>query len=114
MDGINKIRSEIAGDWIPDIYSESIRPLRTRSFEMDIPERENRPEIFETLLGMELKAAVGDSHVLTQIRHVICMYLPVWDAVILRFLMTLRYLAGLRPGLKMLGTRHSMYWKDAL
>lgn len=55
MDGITKIRAEIARDWIPDIYSESIRPLRTRSFEMDIPERENRPEMFETLLGMELK-----------------------------------------------------------
>jgi hypothetical protein len=55
MEAIAKIRVEIGSDWIPDIYSESIRPLRTRSFEMDIPERENRPEIFETLLGMELK-----------------------------------------------------------
>jgi hypothetical protein len=55
MESIKIIRQEIGDDWIPDIYTESIRPLRTRSFEMEIAERENRPEIFETLLGMELK-----------------------------------------------------------
>jgi hypothetical protein len=55
MDSITYIRQEIGDDWIPDIYTRSIRPLRTRSFEMDIPERQNSPEIFETLLGMELK-----------------------------------------------------------
>lgn len=55
MEALAKIRVGIGSDWIPEIYSESIRPLRTRSLEMDIPERENRPEMFETLLGMELK-----------------------------------------------------------
>lgn len=55
METLAKIRAEIGSDWIPDIYTESIRPLRTRSFEMEIAERENRPEIFETLLGIELK-----------------------------------------------------------
>jgi hypothetical protein len=55
MEILAKIRIGIGSDWIPEIYTELIRPLRTRSFEMDIPERENHPEMFETLLGMELK-----------------------------------------------------------
>lgn len=55
MEAVTKIRQEIGPYWIPDIYVNRIRPLRTRSFEMEIPERENRPEIVETLLGWELK-----------------------------------------------------------
>src|SRR5687768_13280491 len=55
MEALANIRTELGSDWIPEIYTESVRPLRTRSFEMDIPERENHPEMFETLLGMELK-----------------------------------------------------------
>lgn len=42
-------------DWIPRIYAEKIRPQRTRSFELDVPERENSAEILYTLLGIELK-----------------------------------------------------------
>lgn len=41
--------------WIPAIYREKVRTRRTRSYEMDIPERENSPEILFTLLGIELK-----------------------------------------------------------
>jgi hypothetical protein len=41
--------------WIPAIYREKIRTQRTRSYEMDIPERENSAEILFTLLGIELK-----------------------------------------------------------
>lgn len=41
--------------WIPAIYREKVRNRRTRSYEMDIPERENQPEILFTLLGIELK-----------------------------------------------------------
>lgn len=41
--------------WIPAIYRDKIRPQRTRSYEMDIPERENQTEILFTLLGIELK-----------------------------------------------------------
>src|SRR5215203_1055127 len=41
--------------WIPAIYGEKIRTQRTRSYEMDIPERENSAEILFTLLGIELK-----------------------------------------------------------
>jgi hypothetical protein len=41
--------------WIPAIYREKVRTQRTRSCEMDIPERENSAEILFTLLGIELK-----------------------------------------------------------
>lgn len=50
-----RIRAELAGQWIPLIYNEKVRPLRTRSFELDIPEKENTPAIQFTLLGVELK-----------------------------------------------------------
>lgn len=40
---------------ITAIYSEKIRTLRTRSCEMEIPERENDVQILHTLLGIELK-----------------------------------------------------------
>ena len=53
------IADEIAGvlgeNWIPTIYSEKIRPLRTRSYEFDVPPKENRASIQHTLLGIELK-----------------------------------------------------------
>ena len=41
--------------WIPAIYRDQVRTQRTRSYEMEIPERENAPEILHTLLGIELK-----------------------------------------------------------
>lgn len=41
--------------WIPVIYREKVRGQRTRSYEMEIPERENSAEILFTLLGIELK-----------------------------------------------------------
>lgn len=41
--------------WIPAIYREKVRGQRTRSYEMDVPERENAAEILFTLLGIELK-----------------------------------------------------------
>lgn len=50
-----EIRSQVGDDWIPQIYELEIRPLRTRSFELDIPEKENSPAILTTLLGIELK-----------------------------------------------------------
>lgn len=55
MDLLTQIREKLDSDWIPYIYEENIRPLRTRSFEMDIPERENSPVVLHTLLGVELK-----------------------------------------------------------
>lgn len=47
--------TQLSKDWIPVIYREKVRTQRTRSFEMDIPERENAAEILHTLLGIELK-----------------------------------------------------------
>ncbi len=42
-------------DWILSIYRQKVRTQRTRSFTMDVPERENGAEILHTLLGIELK-----------------------------------------------------------
>ena len=50
-----KIRNSIKEDGISWIYAKKIRSQRTRSFELDVPERENKPEILHTLLGIELK-----------------------------------------------------------
>lgn len=54
MDVTLEIREKLGAEWIPEIYRE-IRAGRTRSYRMDVPERENRAEIFHTLLGIELK-----------------------------------------------------------
>jgi hypothetical protein len=55
MKAVIKIRQKLDAEWIPDIYLKKVRPLRTRSYELDIPASENKTEIFETLLGFELK-----------------------------------------------------------
>ncbi|MGQ0541247.1 MAG: hypothetical protein ACT4O9_05260 [Blastocatellia bacterium] len=55
MTVISEIRKELGNLWPPMIYEFKVRPGRTRSMEMDIPARENRPEILRTLLGFELK-----------------------------------------------------------
>jgi hypothetical protein len=45
-----------AGDkWIPAIYRDKIRILRTRAYDLGIPARQNDAEILYTLLGIELK-----------------------------------------------------------
>jgi len=49
------VRAALGDAWIPQIYEEKIRTLRTRSFKLDVPERENHTEILHTLLGVELK-----------------------------------------------------------
>jgi hypothetical protein len=55
MNIVDEIRSALANEWIPDIYKHNVRPQRTRSYTLDVPERENRAEILYTLLGIELK-----------------------------------------------------------
>lgn len=55
MDPIQQIRAEMAEEWLPQIYETRIRPERTRSYEMQIPERENSVLILDTLLGYEIK-----------------------------------------------------------
>jgi len=54
MDIASGICKSLASDWIPETY-RVIREGRTRSYRMDIPERENQAEILHTLLGIELK-----------------------------------------------------------
>ncbi len=47
---------ELVGEkWIPAIYRDKIRVLRTRAYSLGIPSRENEAEILHTLLGIELK-----------------------------------------------------------
>jgi len=55
MINIDGLRANLGELWIPEIYRDKVRPLRTRSLQMNIPERENSPEISHTLLGIELK-----------------------------------------------------------
>lgn len=55
MNYIDEIKNDLREEWIPQIYAEKVRLQRTRSFEFDIPEHENKTEILHTLLGIELK-----------------------------------------------------------
>lgn len=50
-----EIREKLGQMWLASIYRDKIRTLRTRSYELNIPERENFAEIQHTLLGVELK-----------------------------------------------------------
>jgi len=50
-----KIREQLADDWLPDLYKTRVRSQRTRSVHLDIGARENKAEILHTLLGIELK-----------------------------------------------------------
>ena len=55
MINVDGLRANLGELWIPEIYRDKVRSLRTRSYQMNLPERENAPEIMHTLLGMELK-----------------------------------------------------------
>jgi hypothetical protein len=55
MINIDGLRANLGELWIPEIYQDKVRPLRTRSLQMAVPERENSPDITHTLLGIELK-----------------------------------------------------------
>lgn len=50
-----EIRESLGGEWIPFVYREKVRTQRTRSHHINVPKRENRSEIYHTLLGIELK-----------------------------------------------------------
>jgi len=52
---VDEARSELGDLWIADLYRNKVRSQRTRSLHLDVPERENVPEILHTLLGIELK-----------------------------------------------------------
>jgi len=55
MDLTDEIKSSLGDEWLPAIYTEKVRPQRTRSIHIDVPTRENIAEIQYTLLGIELK-----------------------------------------------------------
>lgn len=55
MDIAAEICAKLAGDWLPAIYRDRIRPQRTRAYHLDIAEREHQADIQYTLLGIELK-----------------------------------------------------------
>ena len=50
-----KDSSNLQSDSVETIYLTKVRPLRTRSCALQIPERENDAELLYTLLGIELK-----------------------------------------------------------
>lgn len=54
---IAAIKENAGENWLPHVYAEKVRSLRTRSSNLNIPPRENKTEIFYTLLGVELKVA---------------------------------------------------------
>jgi hypothetical protein len=55
MDTVAVISSELGKSWLPYIYQNKVRPQRTRSILLDVPQRENSAEIQYTLLGIDLK-----------------------------------------------------------
>lgn len=55
MDIAFEIKGKLGEEWLANIYRDKIRTLRTRSYSLAIPERENSVEIQHTLLGVELK-----------------------------------------------------------
>lgn len=56
MEIVAEIKNKLQENWLPEIYRQKIRVLRTRSFRLDVEQRENKTEIQHTLLGVELKA----------------------------------------------------------
>ena len=54
-DYAHKIQQQLGETWLPRIYRERIRKLRTRSYHFEKPSASARVEIQHTLLGVELK-----------------------------------------------------------
>lgn len=54
---IAEIKDTAGENWLSRVYAEKVRPLRTRSNQLNVPAKENKTEIFYTLLGVELKVA---------------------------------------------------------
>ncbi len=51
----DKIQQQLGETWLPRIYRERIRKLRTRSYHFEKPAASARVDIQHTLLGVELK-----------------------------------------------------------
>jgi hypothetical protein len=55
MDIAAEILERLGADWLPAIYRDTVRPQRTRAYDLDVPPKENAADILHTLLGIELK-----------------------------------------------------------
>lgn len=55
MDIAAEIRATLGDEWLPTIYRAKVRSQRTRSYWLEVPQRENGAEILYTLLGIDLK-----------------------------------------------------------
>ncbi|NNF00521.1 MAG: hypothetical protein HKN25_16000 [Pyrinomonadaceae bacterium] len=55
MKVIAKIREKMGDEWLPNVYATKVRSQRTRSYEIDLPKKQNSALIQHTLLGIELK-----------------------------------------------------------
>ena len=54
-DYATQVKSELQDAWLPHIYAERIRKLRTRAYTFEGASSKSRVEIQHTLLGVELK-----------------------------------------------------------
>jgi len=54
-DYVQRIQEQLGETWLPQIYRERIRKLRTRSYHFEKPGAATRVVIQHTLLGVELK-----------------------------------------------------------
>ena len=52
---VDEIKETLGEEWLINIYNEQVRSLRTRSFNLNVPNKENNAEIMHTLLGVELQ-----------------------------------------------------------
>ena len=55
-DYAEEVKAKLADAWLPNIYRERVRNLRTRSYTLPAQTNKARVEIHHTLLGVELKA----------------------------------------------------------
>jgi hypothetical protein len=55
MEIASHIKESLSDNWLPVIYRDKIRTLRTRAYRLEVEMRENKTEIQHTLLGVELK-----------------------------------------------------------
>lgn len=55
-DYASQVKANLKDDWLPNIYAERVRKLRTRSYTFEGTPGKSPVEIQHTLLGVELKA----------------------------------------------------------
>ena len=54
-DYAEQVKAELGEAWLPHIYRQRIRRMRTRSYSFELLPKKTRVEIQHTLLGVELK-----------------------------------------------------------